>query len=420
LHPLNKVSKWKQSVNFILSLQVLFALPVYFSVLMGIPPIWLGRAIMVIPLILRFWLERRFIQRTAFDVPIALFLAGAIIGLIVAPDRQIALGALATILASALIYYGITGNSGVDNRVWLFTSGFICLLTIATIVWFFSQGNGRQFAFNEWAFGLFNWKPKTGITFQMHGLGLVLSVIVPPLLAVSLFHHHLWLRLVSLTIGAIFLFSLVLSDSGTGWLAVIFGLIFVTLVWRLRTVSVIVPVTGITTTVVVAFYSRVRWLSLSLSTVTLLDRVHIWMNTLSLFKGWHFIFGLGLGSWYDLYRSRYNLAVEHTHNSYLQIYADNGILGVVSIIIAYIIFVRITIKILTAPKNRLWYGAAVGLAASIVTGAVFACFDVTTSGIVVTSPKLIYLSVPVLWIWAAFLVVAEKKLTSEIRNPSTT
>jgi len=86
----------KQAAEKVLFIQPLFAIPVYFSMLLGTPPIWLGLVIALIPLGVRFWLKRRLIDRTPFDLPILLFLAGFLVGVLVAPDKTVALGAFTT------------------------------------------------------------------------------------------------------------------------------------------------------------------------------------------------------------------------------------------------------------------------------------------------------------------------------------
>jgi O-antigen ligase len=246
----------------------------------------------------------------------------------------------------------------------------------------------------------------------MHGLGSVLAVVVPPLIAGAIFLRRTWLRLLCLVAGLFFLFCLALSDSGTGWLATIFGLAFVFLAWRLWTIAIMIPAAALITAFIFDVYSKFVWLSQSLSTITLLDRVHIWANTLLLFTGKYIFTGLGLGSWYDKYRVQYGISVQHIHNNYLQIYADCGILGVLAMVVAYVILVRLTIRIVTASKNNPWYGPAVGLVGGIVAGAFFAFLDVTTNGIVILNNNFMYLSIPVLWIWTALLVTAQKKLSA--------
>jgi len=401
---------WQTLVKTILKFQPLFAVPVYFSVLVNTPPLWLSLIIAIVPLGLRFWLTRHFIQRTPFDMPILFFILGTLVGLAVAPNKEVALGALSSTLASILIYYGIVSNSGAENKYWLWMAGTICVITLLMSIWFFSQGNGRQFFFNQWAFKLFEGLPKTSLSLQMHSLGTLLSVILPPLFAIALFRNNTQLRLGALVLGVIFLVVLFLSASGGGWIAVTLGLAFVLICWRLWMVGVVVPTVGLITSAVVVFYDKVQWLAQSFSVNSASGRVEIWVRTIPLFTDYHFITGIGLGAWFDLYSRLYGATPGHMHNSYLQLYTDTGILGILALITAAAVFVRLTVNILQASKQNPWYGVGVGLIGSIIAGAVFACYDVTTTGTVVTATSYIYLSVPLLWIWSALFVVAHKHI----------
>jgi len=395
----------------ILAFQPLFAVPIYFSVLAGSPPLWLSLVVALFPPGLRFCLTHRFVQRTPFDVPIFLFALGMLIGLVVSPNKEVALGALASTLASMFVYYGITDNSEAQTNYWICMGGAICIIALAMSVWFFSQGDGRQFFFNKWAFALFGRFPKTGfVALSPHSLGAFLAVVIPPLFSLAIFNKRIPLRIVALVLGVTFSGILFLSDSGTGWIAVACGLAFIILCWRLWTAIIIVPMAGILIPLAVGLYGKVQWLAQSFSIDTLLDRVDIWGKTINLLKGYHAIAGLGLGNWFDVYKSHYGRVVIHVHNNYLQLYTDIGILGALALIAALVIFMRHSIDILSASRHDSWYGVGVGLIGGIIAGAVFAFFDVTTTATVVTATGYIYLSIPLLWVLAALLVVSKRRL----------
>jgi uncharacterized membrane protein YeaQ/YmgE (transglycosylase-associated protein family) len=81
-------------------------------------------------------------------------------------------------------------------------------------------------------------------------------------------------------------------------------------------------------------------------------------------------------------------------------------------VLAAIIFIRLSIHLLKlSPRNSVnWIG--IGLIGSIIAGAIFAMFDVTTSVTYVTNTGYIYLVLPLLWIGAALLSVVSGKLSS--------
>ena len=141
-------------VKNIIALQPLFPIPVYFSVLTGHPPLFLSLIIAVLPIGIDYGFNRHIVTRTPFDLPILIFFFGSMIGLFIAPDRGISMGALCSTIASILVYYGITNNRKASKFYWLWTAGILCFITLAMSFWFLSQGQRRVLFFNQWAFKL--------------------------------------------------------------------------------------------------------------------------------------------------------------------------------------------------------------------------------------------------------------------------
>jgi O-antigen ligase len=391
--------------------------PVYFSVLTGHPPLWLSLIIAIIPLGIHYWHTGRIITRTPFDIPILIFVCGTLIGFIVSPDKSVATGGLSSTMASILVYYGITTNSGASRKYWLWTAGIICLITLLLSLWFLSQSIHRVLFFNQWAFNLFSGLPKTnGPVLQLHTIGALLAVVIPPLFAFVFVKNSMNLRIIAWVLWLFFTGMLFLSDSGTGWLAFFISLAVILVCWRWWLISVITPAIGLLTTAAVIFYDKTEWLRATFSTGDLMSRVTLWQNTFILLKGKAVVTGLGLGAWHEVYSSQYGDPVPIVHNSYLQLYCDVGILGVIAMVLAAIIFVRLSIKLLKpSPRNSVnWSG--IGLMGSIIAGAVFAIFDVTTSITYVTDNGYIYLVLPLLWIGAALIIVVNTKLSGTLEK----
>jgi len=396
-------------IELILQLQPICALPIYFSVLTGNHLLPISLLIAAIPIGIRFGLYHHFFQRTPFDLPILIFIFGMVIGSIIAPDKQVALGALSSSFASISVYYGITNSTQLKTKYWLWLGIIICLITIVMSAWFFSQGDSRRLVFNQWIFGLFGWLPKTsGPVLQWNSLAALLSVVIPPLFGIAFFQNSKTIRIGALVSGLLFLGLLFLTASGEGWIGTAIGLTFMLFCWRKWTLGFIVPIFGILATLASIFYNKIHWLSIVFSVGHLTDRFDIWRNTLNLFafKLYYPFTGLGFGSLNKLYISEFARNVNHTHNSYLQVYADTGIIGVLSLIIAVVIFIRMAKSIFSTSKQNTCYGAGIGLIGGIISGAIFAFFDVTTMVPVTISAQFIYMSVPLLWIIVAMFVGA--------------
>jgi O-antigen ligase len=396
--------------KIILILYPFFPVPVYFSVLTGRPPVWLSLIIAVIPLGVHYWTKHRITTQTPFDIPISIFLCGTLIGFIIAPDKGVATGALSSTIASVLVYYGITANNNASREYWLWTGGIICLITLLLSLWFLSQSIHRVIFFNQWAFNLFSRLPKTsGPVLQLNTIGALLAVVIPPLFTFIFFKNHFFLRIIALILCLFFTMILFLSDSGAGWLAVTMSLAFILVYWRWWLTWVLIPAGGLLAGAAVIFYDKTSWLRTTFSTSHLIQRVKLWQNTLTLLKGKAAITGLGLGNWFNVYSIHFSNNIAIVHNSYLQLYCDAGILGFISMVLSAIIFIRLSINLGNSSRQNSVNWVGMGLIGSIIAGAVFAIFDVTTSITYVTNTGYVYLVLPLLWIGAALISVVSNR-----------
>jgi O-antigen ligase len=267
---------------------------------------------------------------------------------------------------------------------------------------------------------LFSAIPKTkGPVLQLNTIGALLAVVIPPLFGFAFFKSGINKQIIALVLWLFFTGMLFLSDSGAGWLAFVISLAFILICWQWWLIWVLAPVGGLLIGAAVIFYNKTQWLRTTFSTSSLMGRVKLWQNTLILLKGKAAIVGLGLGSWFKVYSSHYEGYIPPiVHDTYLQLYCDAGIFGFFAIVLAAIIFLRISMSVIKASSlNSLrWIG--IGLIGSIIAGAVFAIFDVTTSITYVTDTGYIYLVVPLLWIGAALITVVNSKLACALEKVS--
>jgi len=198
---------------------------------------------------------------------------------------------------------------------------------------------------------------------------------------------------------------LFVSDSGAGWLAVTISLALILVYWRRWSLWVLIPAGGMLTGVAVIFYDKTAWLRTTFSTGSLIGRIELWQNTFTLLKGKAVIIGLGLGAWHEIYSSHYGDPVPIVHDSYLQLYCDTGLLGFIAMVLAAVIFIRLSMNLLKSYRRNSVNWAGIGLIGSIIAGSVFAIFDVTTSITYATGIGYIYLVLPLLWIGAALFAV---------------
>jgi O-antigen ligase len=177
---------------------------------------------------------------------------------------------------------------------------------------------------------------------------------------------------------------------------------------------VLIPAGGLLTGAAVIFYDKTAWLRTTFSTGSLIDRIELWQNTLTLLKGKVAVTGLGLGGWFRVYSSHYGGSVPIVHNSYLQLYCDAGILGLIAMILAAIILIHLSMNLLKSSWRNSVKWVGIGLIGSIIAGAIFAIFDVTISITYVTNTGYIYLVLPLFWIGVGLFVVVIKRLTGAL------
>jgi O-antigen ligase len=390
-------------LTFLEIIQPVCAAPMFFSVVAGAPPLWAAWIIAGAPWLAYSLLTDRLIRRTPFDIPIAIFFLGLIVGFVVSPDKRVSTEALSTTFACILIYYGLVNNALRSRTYWRIMAGIGCLLVFGLTGWFFSQGSARVTFFNNWIFKAAADLPKTsGPILQFNNLGVFLAITVPVFFALGLFQKG---RLRWLGFGAaLFLLAAVfLTASGSGWGAIACGAIFVLAVWRRKTLWVTVPAAVATGIIIAVNYHRFSWPSLVFSTESLMSRVDLWRNAFPLLtKSW--FTGLGLGDWPVTFDHWPN-----AHNAYIELYADTGLLGGLAMGAAAVVFVRMSLKIIKSRARGAWYCLGTGLIGGFLGGAAASVFEVADYG-TFWNPELHYISIPLLWIMAALFVVSYSRL----------
>ena len=390
---------WLALRDLILAVQPLLAVPIFSSILFGNPPLWLSCLIAVAPLVLRFQRDGYFIRRTPFDIPILLFVLGLLLGLLVSPNFPVSLGAFYTFLACILIYYGLVSNTYAKNSYWLSVAGILCLIGLGLSIWFFSEGAGRLLSFNAWAFKLAEPLPKLSFpVLNLHGVAIVLAPIIPTLFAIALFKNHPWVRSIGLVLTLVFLTIMTLLASGSGWISVTLGLILVIVCWRFWMGGLVLSTVNFIIWQAVANYDKIYWLPRVFSWDSFSIRTELWTDVINLIVDTPFT-GLGLGAWHGVY------------NSFLQLISDAGILGLIALIWAAPVGLRLCWCILTSSRQSHWYGVGVGIIGGLIASVAFGAVETIIAGVIVKSPTSYhYIGIPLLWIWAALFIVAYNHL----------
>ncbi len=391
----------------ILAAQPLLATLTLVFILMGWPQLQIAWGLALLPVGVRLLATHRLSRRTPFDIPIAIFALGLGAGVFLSPARGMSLVAAQTFASCILIYYGLTNNS---TRPWYYWQGvglaYVAGALLITASYFAAGRDTLHIFFNTWAFRLADALPKLGGSLtDLQVTDGALVPLLPLTLALVLFARGLRTRLFFGLALLFFLGLLILSASGRGWLALLVGFSLVLFYFRPGRVWWLFPLySSGTFAFTVAYLHRLDWLQQVLPTSYLASALRFWQRVLVLLK-WPHVAGLGLGTWPAAYAKAYGGSETALYSSYVELLADMGVFGLAALLAAAWAIVRLGLGLYRAERASPWYGVAVGLMGGVAAGAVQALFEVTT-GTFRNGVPMQYLGLPLLWGWAALLVVS--------------
>ena len=183
------------------------------------------------------------------------------------------------------------------------------------------------------------------------------SLIVTALLSVCMIYTYSRGNWIGLMVAILLFFMF--YDGRIVWLGVIFALF----------VPMLLPQNVIT-----------RFMSIGDTTDTSTSyRVYIWMGSIAMLRD-YWISGIGLGSEafnmiYPFY-SYSGIVAPHTHNLYLQIITENGVVGLVVFVALILMYYRMSISAIVRTKgDRMLKATMTGLAAGMFGYLVQGMFD---------------------------------------------
>jgi len=347
----------------------LAGLLVYVSYLLGLSPVltWMSLALSCLPFLL--CLARHGIRslRTPFDLPIVLFLAGALIGFSISDNRAISLGALQCILAVTLFYYSWVNSPRfarlIKPGIMLLALGFLILLVFFLVSLHFDLklvGSQPNFAI--------------GGSGTHHGFAMYLAAVGAILLGIAAFDRVKRTRLLAAALFIIFLVIVLVMTRDS--LNSLLGGVSVSSRWE-----------------------------------------DIWKPTAELL-GHSPITGLGLGCWAlarwettALGTSEIN-GITHAHNAYLELYSNTGIVGALALLIALGIGLKLSLDIIRSRRSHPWYGFGVGVILACVATLLVAIVEGAPMGVPLVGENTYYYVVsPIAWTLCGLLVIARRHIT---------
>jgi hypothetical protein len=290
----------------------------YIVILLGYqtPLLWIGIAAVYLSFLLRLKLHGHVSRRTIFDLPIAIFLVGALVGLIVSPDRTLSLGAFQGLLLLIAVYYSILNHPNPAALVKFLLSFSIVLLVLTTVFYFLRDKQP--------------------------------------------------VRLSSLP------FPIFKSSEGLAHFLLIIGSFFVGLgLFTKRKALKIFMVLSVCTLIALAFFATYYSWGYLFSGWSMTVRLPIWRDAIDMLQGKWFT-GIGLG-YFPVQYNVGEIVYESTqiHNAYLELYASTGVIGAIAGLMAAVVVIKTCYRVLRSPRYSWWYGLGVGVCLSILVTALY-------------------------------------------------
>jgi hypothetical protein len=337
---------------------------VFISYLLNIGPAypWIGLGVASLTFPLRLINRSASRLATPFDLPLALLMIAALLGLLTSPNQTISLGAFQCMLAMSLLYYSWVNYIKISTLM-------KCVLLLAPLAFLIVL-----------LLALFNLpSPSTQPNFVFggigthHGLALALVIVVAILIGMAVFGHHTATRLLA------------------GIICLSFLVIVLIVTWE-------------------SLKSLLTWESIS-------GRLPIWGDTIDMIKNSP-LSGLGLGCWALVYHGSATLTSEitHAHNAYLELYSNTGILGAIALVLFLGMGLKLAFDIIKSPRNNPWYGFGIGVVLACVATLMVGIVESAPTGVpLVASDTYYYLISPIPWILAGLLVIAKNLQSTQPR-----
>jgi len=306
-----------------------------------------------------FWLISNYLRgrlefrRTSLDLPLAVFIVISIFSVIRFYDIHAGLDTFFLLLAYITFFYLLVNNVEDFRDVKLIIYGVVSIGSILSVYGLYQylvgfKELGKYIAEQSLAFEI----PSRVFTIFIspNNLAGFLIMIVPLAFVIIMNTQKSWKKIAMLAALILMVDCILLTQSRGGWISfgVVTGILVAGYAWMKKKDSLgniiwIAVIVTITTILIVKLqgilspttptYSA---LSLSKSTFSMEGRLLLWKGTLQIIKRYP-IAGIGLGAFQSVYPmfQQGGLYSRYVHNLYLEVFAETGIFGFISLIVAF-------------------------------------------------------------------------------------
>lgn len=308
-------------------------------------PAWLpplAIVLLVLFFIARAIKQRSFTGYTPADWPLFLLLLLLPIGLLVSPQRALTLDRSYALIASAILFWLLAAQR---NAPWLRHSSWLLLLIgagLALTIFAFTTFPARLPLLNLDVTAL---QARSTALFLSPGRfnpnlsGSLAALFLVPALACTVYSVNRIQRLLALLLGLLLTLLLYLSQSRGAQLGVLLSIPFFTLLANRRWLWLWIPLGVLALAAVLIFpdsLTALLFAGSSNAVSTLQGRQELWSRALYLIQDFPFT-GVGMGApetvintLYPMLTINRDLSWLHVHNTYLQMAAEMGVVGLIA------------------------------------------------------------------------------------------
>lgn len=320
-----------------------------------------------------FWLIGNYLKgrlefkKTSLDLPLAFFIIISLLSILRFYDIHAGLDTFFLLLAYITFFYLIINNVEDFGDIKLIIYGVVSIGAILSVYGLYQylvgfKELGRYITEQSLAFEI----PSRVFTIFIspNNLAGLLIMIAPLAFVIIMNTQESWKKIVVLVALVLMIDCLLLTQSRGGWIGfgVVVGVLIAGYAWMKKkeslgniiwiaviatiTIVLIVKLQGILSPTTPTYSA----LSLSKSAFSMEGRLLLWKGTLQIIKKYP-IAGIGLGAFQSVYPmfQQGGLYSRYVHNLYLEVFAETGIFGFLSLII---IFFLVVIKGIVLIKRK--------------------------------------------------------------------
>lgn len=318
-------------------------------------------------------------KRTPLDIPLALFVVVSLISTVTSPELVGSLKVLLVYFSFVCGYYMIVNSISSKEQFYSLLTGVLyCGLIVALYgisQYFFGFEEGRIWTDNN----MFDIKTRVVSTFENPNvLGEFLLLLIPIGIAYILSRKGTLLKSFDLIVTLCLGLCMIFTYSRGNWLGLIFAVLVFFMfyngkfVWFGLLLALFIPL-FLPETIINRFTSIG-----DVSDTSTSYRVLIWMGTFRML-GDYWLTGVGLGNaaFSSIYQHySYNgVPTQHSHNLYLQIISESGVIGLLLVLLIIILYYRMSISTVLNVSNKKDKGILLALSMGMLGFLIQGMFD---------------------------------------------